>query len=71
MTLNEILTKTQDLLENYNKIPRDKSYRIVQEARESKDSLLLSKKLIDLGVDAIMTDNPQLLYQVLHERGYK
>lgn len=26
------------------------SYRIVQEARESKDSLLLSKKLIDLGV---------------------
>ena len=31
MTLNEILTETRDLLENYNKIPRDKSYRIIQE----------------------------------------
>ena len=31
MTLNAILTETRDLLENYDKIPSDKSYRIVQE----------------------------------------
>lgn len=31
MTLNEILSETRDLLEKYDKIPRDKSYRDIQE----------------------------------------
>ena len=28
-------------------------------------------KLIDLGADVIMTDNPDLLYEVLVERGLR
>lgn len=63
----EVLHPRYDMVdEAYMAWTRNKGYRVnvwtVNEAAEMK-------RLIDLGVDGIITDRPDLLRQILHERG--